>query len=117
MSNATTFKQWMSSQYDQDELREIAYNGCESGCAGGLIYYSETCAIYDLYAEELHEQLGNYLDQIGEQMPSYISGHIGNLTGFKNAVVWFVAEIYANELMDAENLEVDLDGGLSAINE
>lgn len=97
MSKAPTFKQWMSSQYDQDELREIAYHGCESGCAGGLIYYSETCAIYDLYAEELHEQLGNYLDQTGEQLPSYISGHIGNLTGFKNAVVWFVAEMYAND--------------------
>ena len=96
-TNAPTFKQWLSSQYKQDELREIAYHGCESGCAGGLIYYSETCALYDLYAEELHEQLGNYLDQTGEQMPSYISGHIGNLTGFKNAVVWFVAEMYAHD--------------------
>lgn len=97
MSDTNTFKQWMSSQYNEEELREIAYNGCESGCAGGLIYYSETNALYNLYAEELHEQLGNYLDQTGEQLPSYISGRIGNLTGFKNAVVWFVAEMYAHD--------------------
>lgn len=102
MSNTTpnTFKQWLSNQYDQDELKEIAYNGCESGCAGGLIYYSETTALYDLYADELHEQLGNYLDQTGEQIPSYISGHLGHLTGFKNAMVWFVAEMYANDLIN-----------------
>lgn len=94
-----SFKNWMLNQYEKEELKEIANHGCESGCAGGLIYYSETTAIYDAYAEELHEQLGNYLDQTGEELPSYISRHLGNLTGFKNALVWFVAEMYANDLL------------------
>lgn len=95
-----TFKDWMRNQYDQEELREIAYHGCESGCAGGLIYYTETNALYDLYADELHEEIGNYLDQTGEELPSYVTKHIGHLTHFKNAVIWFVAEMYANELME-----------------
>jgi hypothetical protein len=98
-----TFKQWLKDTYDREELQGIAEQGCESGVAGGMIYYSETCALYDKHAEELHEVLGNYLDDMGEELPSYISKHIGHLTGFKNAMVWFVAEYYANDLLCEES--------------
>ena len=102
----TSFKQWLKDTYDREELQEIAEHGCASGVAGGMIYYRETCALYDKYAEELHAVLGNYLDLTGEQLPSYISGYLGDLTGFKNAMVWFVAEVYAQEMTNIDEVEV-----------
>ena len=106
MSNNTnhTFKQWMHSTYDRQELLDIAQYGCESGTAGGMIYYTETNKLYDLHAEELHDVLHNYEQETGT-VPEYIIKYLGDLTGFKNAMVWFVAELYAQE-MTSDEVEV-----------
>lgn len=95
MSN--TFKQWMIDQYDQEELYTITEHGCISGCAGGLIYYSDTLEIYDKYDDELHTAMNDYKEQTGE-WPSYVVENLSSVVAFKNAVVWFVAETYAYEL-------------------
>ena len=92
-----TFKQWLINQYDQEELYTITEHGCISGCAGGLIYYSETCAIYEKFSNELHEALNDYKEQTGE-WPDYVLENLGSDLGFKNSIVWFVAELYAYEL-------------------
>lgn len=97
-----TFKDWMKAQYTQDELRDIRMNGCVSGCASGLIYYSETNDIYDAYAHELHDALGEWIDSVGET-PEFITKELGNASTFKNAMVWFIAELYADLL--SEELE------------
>lgn len=91
-----TFKQWMQDTYEQDELNDIAKYGCVNGVSG-LIYYSETNDIYDQYSHELHEALGNWIDSVGEA-PDFIVKELDNATTFKNAMVWFVAELYASEL-------------------
>lgn len=96
-----SFKQWLFNQYDRAELQEIAEHGCASGVAGGMIYYSETCALYDQHAEELHDVLGQYEEDVGV-LPEYIIQYLGDLTGFKNAMVWFVAELYAQEMVSEE---------------
>jgi hypothetical protein len=98
MSN--TFKQWMKDNYDINELQDIAEHGCVSGVSG-MIYYSETCKIYDQYAEELHDMIYQYEQDMGE-MPQYIVNELGCLTGFKNAVVWFCAEVLAQEMTNEE---------------
>lgn len=95
MSN--TFKKWMSEQYDTDTMQEIATHGCISGIAHGLIYYTETTAIYDQYAEEIHRVYGDYVAEIGESV-AYVVKNMGEVSMFKNALVWFVAELYAQEL-------------------
>lgn len=91
----TTFNQYMLDTYSVEELGEIAEHGCESGCATTLIYYHDTNTIYDKYCEELHEMLGEWQDEMG-LAPEYVFKHIGNSVTFKNAVVWFCAEIIAN---------------------
>ena len=87
-----TFKQWMLDNYEHPDWENINHSGCENGVSG-LIYYSETNDIYDAFADELHDILSEYKDMTGE-MPDYI---VKNLD--KNAVVWFVAEWYADEYM------------------
>jgi hypothetical protein len=98
MSN--TFKQWMIERYEAEELNEISMHGCVTGCAHGLIYYTETSAIYDQYAEELHRVYGDYVSEIGEPV-SYVVENMGEVSMFKNALVWFVAELYVQELVNA----------------
>lgn len=91
------FKTWMQEHYDYEELYTITEQGCISGCAGGLIYYQETGAVYDQFSEELHNMLEDYKDNVGE-WPSYVLKNLGNVDCFKNAVVWFCAEVVALEL-------------------
>ena len=88
----------MKENYEIQELQEICQHGCVSGCAGTLIYYKDTCALYEQFADELHSKLGEWIDEIGET-PSFITEHLGHANGFQNALVWFVAEQYANEII------------------
>jgi hypothetical protein len=96
--NSQTFYQWMQEQYDSEELSEIARHGCSSGCASGLIYYQETSAIYDRFADELHDKVTEYHSMTGS-FPEFIIENFATSAVFKNAMVWFVAELYADELI------------------
>jgi hypothetical protein len=98
-----TFYDYMKS-YDTDDLKAIIEHGCVSGCAYGLIYYKDTCAFYDQFDDELHTKLGEWIDEIGEN-PSFITDQLGFAYGFKNALVWFVAEQYANEILQTQECE------------
>lgn len=95
-----TFKNYMIQNYSIDELRDISEHGCVSGCATGLIYYSDTVDFYNRYSEELHEVISDDYDNFGE-LPKYITDALTQgATQFKNAVVWYVAESYAFELVN-----------------
>lgn len=93
-----TFKQYMKEKYTLEELQDIAAHGCESGCAGTLIYYSDTNAIYDRFAEEIHTIIADEVENFGE-VPEYLKNALAEpIHVFKNNLVWFVAETYAFEL-------------------
>ena len=96
-----TFKQYLFDNYDRQELQEIAEHGCQSGVAGTMVYYNQTNDLYDKYCEELHDVLGNYIEETG-CTPEYIVQCLGDVVGFKNAMVWFVAEVYAQEMTSTE---------------
>lgn len=97
----STFRQFMKDTYDKDELQGIANYGCQGG-VGGMIYYTETCALYDKHAEELHDIVHEYGQYMGT-MPQYIVENLGCLTGFKNAMVWLCAEVIAQEMTNEES--------------
>ena len=99
----SSFYDFMKS-YDIETLQAITEQGCINGVAGGLIYYSETNDLYDQFAHELHEQLGKWIDEIGET-PDFITKELGFCSGFKNAMVWFVAEQYANNIIQTLECE------------
>lgn len=98
-----TFYQWMKDRYEYEELKDIANYGCVNGFSG-LIYYSETVALYEQFKDELHEKLGSWIEEIGET-PKFITDHLGWYDGFANALVWFVAEQYANEIYETMECE------------
>jgi hypothetical protein len=98
MTEIKSFKNWMLDQYEAEDLQAIADHGCASACVGGMIYYNETSKIYDEFADDLHAMIGEWIEQVGED-PKYITENIGNVYHFKNAVVWFCAEIIAQDHM------------------
>ena len=93
-----TFKQWMQAQYEPNELMDIAAHGCASCAPGGMIYYSETTDLYNRFADDLHETLGDWVADIGF-IPEYIAENIGDLKLFRNSIVWAIAEYHANDLV------------------
>ena len=103
------FKKWMKDNYSDNELADIANHGC-SGGVGGMIYYRETEAIYTKYACELHEILKEYKENVGN-FPDYVTDELGYFSRFTNAVVWFCAEIVAQEITQGEYIsETELRG-------
>ena len=99
-----TFYKHIKENYSNDELKEICQHGCVSGIAGTMIYYSQTNDLYDEFAYELHDKLGEWIDEIGET-PEFIVKELGNASTFKNAMVWFVAEQYANEIVQTQECD------------
>jgi hypothetical protein len=93
----------MIDNYEHNQLADIANHGC-SGGVGGMIYYTETEAIYKRFAHELHEIIAEYKDETGE-LPAYIVNDLDNHPSFMNSMVWFCAEWIAHELTQGEYIE------------
>jgi hypothetical protein len=100
-----SFKNWLMEQYEVQDLREIAEHGCASAAPGGMIYYSETSALYDRFCDDLHDTLGDWVDSIGF-LPEYIAENIGDARMFKNAIVWAIAEYHANDILAEAEQEI-----------
>lgn len=99
-----TFKEWLLSHYDNDELKNIAENGCANVAPHGMVYYSETTDLYNQFCDDLHEIVGEYMESTGMDDIKYLSDNLGSAPMFKNAMVWLCAEIVAydavSELLD-----------------
>ena len=93
----------MLEHFDPWELSDIAKHGADKGWSG-LIYYRETCELYDQYAEDLWDMLGEDADAFGsESVLELIAGfggasQVASDAQFKNLLVWYGAERVANRL-------------------
>ena len=98
----------IKNQYTIEELNDIVEHGCASGCASNHIYYSDTVSFYDDYSDEISDYIR---DAIGSEfLTETFDNNEGNLTGYKNDIVWTFIELYAMELIDnINNEELDLD--------
>lgn len=99
---AQTFAQWMSETYTVGELSEIAEHGC-SGGVPGMIYYTETTAIFERFEDELWDMLAEDADNFG--YPTALA-FLASLNGAqdvstpaqeRNLIVWYAAERVAQE--------------------
>jgi hypothetical protein len=104
-----TFKEWITENYDQDELKEIAQHGCASCCPGGLIYYHETAKAYEAYSEEIWASMGDIMDSLGcstvlELLASFNGAkQVNNDSTFKNMMVWAYVEEIARNATEEQN--------------
>ena len=92
-----TFKEWLLNTYAPDELQEIAEHGCASYAPHGMIYYHETRELYNRFADDIHEIVGEYVASMGE-MSKVILDNFDCATSFQNAMVWLATELIAYDL-------------------
>ena len=93
----------IKNDYTIEELNDIVEHGCISGCASNHLYYSDTVSFYDEYSEEISDYIR---DAIGSEfLTETFDNNEGNLTGYKNDIVWTFIELYAMELIDNINNE------------
>ena len=88
----------IKNQYTIDELNDIVEHGCASGCAHQHIYYTDTVSFYDEYSDTINDYIRNVIG--GEFLTETFDNNEGNLTGYKNDIVWTFIELYAMELID-----------------
>jgi hypothetical protein len=100
-----SLREWMEANYDKSELCDIVEHGCQSGCAFGLVYYSETGECYEAFEDNLWDILEVHADDMGYKHPlELLSGlkgaeHVHGDDQFKNLVVWFAVEVLANAIL------------------
>jgi hypothetical protein len=101
---AKTFKQWMTANLTRGEMRDLVENGADSGWPG-LTYTRDTVVLYDKYEEEIWERLNALADDLGEHPMKMVAGFgradmATSGDGFKNLLVWFMAEETAREIVE-----------------
>ena len=98
----------IKNDYTIEELNDIVEHGCASGCAHQHIYYSDTNSFFDQHDYEIVSYIR---DAIGSEfVTETFDNNEGNLTGYKNDIVWTFIELYAMELIDnIDNEELEDD--------
>ena len=93
----------IQNAYTIEELNDIVEHGCASGCAHQNIYYRDNISFFDEYCDDISDYIR---DAIGSEfLTETFDNNEGNLTGYKNDIVWTFIELYAMELIDTINNE------------
>ena len=106
----STFRDWLLHQYTHNELADICKHGAQNGYHG-LIYYSETTALYNRYHEEIWDLLNDNYDALGfssclELIASFqTASNVNSDTQFKNLLVWYAAEEIAFDITQGEYID------------
>ena len=100
-AGSSVFKDAITSikdTYSIDTLREIVEHGCASGVAHDHIYYADCIEFYDTYEDEITDYI---VDNFGSEMlVELFSNTEGNLTGYKNDLVWTFIEMNASTIIE-----------------
>jgi len=99
-----TFKKWMLNNFEKSELSDMVKHGVASGFSG-LIYYSETTALYRRYQEQIWEMLYEDADNQGVNILQLIgsfngAAEVGGHEQFENLLVWYAAEKIAWDIIE-----------------
>lgn len=105
------FKRYMLENYTHNEMADIAMHGCQSGCASGMIYYTETTALFDKYRGGLFEIMAIQQEEMGytNTLPDYVQKNSDTFTSFANSVVWFCAEVISYNETQGEYVDEQVE--------
>lgn len=82
---------FFDENFNDEERRCARTYGCAMTGIPGLIYYADTCAIYDRFKEEVWSLVNEY----GAPTALIQADDFSCPTRFENAMVWLAFEIYA----------------------
>lgn len=103
---AKTFKAWFKTNL-KDYAEDIANHGADCGYPG-ITYYTDTCALYNKFKDEIWEALINDAESYGQNVFKMIAGfsgakNVSDVTTFENLMTWYMAERTAREITDGKN--------------
>ena len=102
---AKTFESWMRANFDKSTLNDMVRYGVSGGFSG-LIWYSDTCKLYDKFADEIWDALYDDAQDMGYNnilqfiVECFRNSDVTNDAQFKNMLVWYMAERTAQELLE-----------------
>lgn len=88
----------------QSRCQEILEHGCVSGTVGSMVYYSDTVAFFDKYADDIYDLIDSwdpefFLDSLKNHVST--TEIILNCDSAKNQIAWMSYEEIAYELSNA----------------
>jgi hypothetical protein len=94
-------------------IKDILYNGLQSGIISDLIYYNDTLAFYKRYKKEIDVLLKDIMNESGANSPANIFGKKWDNedwsvqdTNNRNLLAWFGFEEKTRELADKLGYEI-----------
>ena len=110
----SSIKEWILNNLEEGQIADVVLEGCQSGIVSELIYYSDTCAFYEKYKEEIWRRLSDMADDMGEPSILHLivtfngSKEVNSELQFKNLLAWWMCEDVCREvIMEKEDREQD----------
>jgi hypothetical protein len=94
----SSIKEWILNNLEEGQIADVILEGCQSGIVSELIYYSDTCAFYEKYKEEIWDRLSDMADDMGEPSILHLivtfngSKEVGSETQLHNLLAWWAAK-------------------------
>ena len=103
-----SFKSWFNNNL-LESAEDLAKHGAVNGFSG-IIYYSDTVALYDKFSSEIWDKLYDQAEQLGDSIINMISNlkranRIQTEYEFKNILVWWYCEELAREQVEYKEEE------------
>jgi hypothetical protein len=110
----SSIKEWVLNNLEEGQIADVILEGCQSGIVSELIYYSDSCAFYEKYKEEIWQRLSDLADDMGEPSILHLivtfngSKEVGSETQLHNLLAWWACEEVCREIiMQKEDREQD----------
>ena len=100
-----SIKEWILNNLEEGQIADVVLEGCQSGIVSELIYYSDSCAFYEKYKEEIWQRLSDLADDMGEPSILHLivtfngSKEVGSETQLHNLLAWWACEDVCREVI------------------
>lgn len=103
MSTITkALKNYISEEYQPDQLQDIVNHGCSSGCVGEVIYTYDCIKFYNKYEDAIWEIVDDFRNNTGQTLGEFIDSFnftIEDQDRLKVCLCWFAVEQVAYQLL------------------
>jgi hypothetical protein len=97
------FTIWLANNVEDKDLEDLRDIGAGYGIPG-MIYYHETEDLYDSFKQDIWDAVTNYCESVDLTLSDVLVNIIGNGCdshgAFANGLVWFAAEMYAEDAIN-----------------
>jgi hypothetical protein len=110
-----SIREWILNNLEEGQIADVILEGCKSGIVSELIYYTDSCAFYEKFKNEIWDRLwDSYQDMyanVGDNILHFIGGFngaadVGSHDQFRNLLAWWACEDVCREIIsEKENDE------------